>query len=180
MGLVAWAIVASEVAFWIVIVSGLLVRYVFRRQRLGLFLLMLTPVIDLILLALTAVDLSRGAVASLAHGLAAVYIGVSLAFGKRMIAWADDKFRKLVLKETVERIERYGMDYAVHYFKGFLRHIAAFLIGGGLLGLLILWVDDPSRTENLANVLMRWLLVLGIDFVISCSFFIWPKKAKVG
>lgn len=180
MGFVAWAIIASEVSFWIVIASGLVARYLLRRQRLGLALLMMTPVIDLILLILTAIDLSRGASATFVHGLAAVYIGVSLVFGKSMIAWADNRFRRHVLKEPVDTIQRYGMEHAIHYAKGFLKHIAAFLIGGGLLGLMIWWVGDPARTESLLGVLWRWAIVLAIDFVITVSFFLWPKKAKAG
>jgi hypothetical protein len=176
MGFVAWAIAASEIAFWIVIAAGLFFRYVLRRNRTGLVLLMLTPVIDLILLLLTAVDLSRGATATWAHGLAAVYIGVSVAFGKTMIAWADDKFRRHVLKQPLPKIERYGRDHAIHYAKGFLRHVLAFLIGGSLAGLIVWWVGDWSRTAGMVGIMGRWGIVLLIDFLITCSFFIWPKK----
>lgn len=180
LGFVAWAIVASEVGFWVVIAAGLIVRYVLRRQRLGLFLLMLTPVIDLILLLLTSIDLSRGAVATQAHGLAAVYIGVSLTFGKRMIAWADLRFRRHILKEPVDIPKLYGMAYAIQQFKGFLLHIAAFLIGGGMLALLIYWVGDAERTKVLGDTLRLWGIVLGIDGIIAISNFIWPKKARSG
>lgn len=180
MGFVAWAIVASEVAFWVVIISGLLVRYVLRRQRPGLVLLMLTPVIDLILLLLTGIDLSRGAVATQAHGLAAVYIGVSLVFGKRMIAWADLRFRRYVMKENVDIPKLYGMPHAMQQFRGFLLHILAFVIGGGMLVLLIWWVGDPGRTQMLAVVLRVWGIALAVDGAISLSHFIWLKKAKTG
>lgn len=57
---IAWMIVFCEIAFWVVIVLGLAVRYVFKRHTLGLLFLGLTPVIDLILLAATGVDLYRG------------------------------------------------------------------------------------------------------------------------
>lgn len=56
---IAWMIVFCEIAFWVVIVLGLAVRYVFKRHTLGLLFLGLTPVIDLILLAATGVDLYR-------------------------------------------------------------------------------------------------------------------------
>lgn len=86
LNLVAWFIVACEIAFWVVIILGLVTRYVLKRNRLGMFFLALTPVIDLLLLVVTTVDLYRGAVATMAHAIAAVYIGVSIAFGKSMIA----------------------------------------------------------------------------------------------
>jgi len=177
---VAWAIVACEVAFWVVIVLALAARYVWRRRRLGMVLFVMTPVIDFLLLVLTAVDLSRGAAASWAHGLAAVYIGVSLAFGKNMIRWADDTFRRRVLKEPLPKIVRYGREHAVHYAKGFARHVLAFLIGGALVGATVWWVGDPSRTAGMLGMMARWAVVLGIDFMITVSYFIWPKKPRTG
>lgn len=56
---IAWMIVFCEIAFWVVIVLGLAVRYVFKRHTLGLLFLALTPVIDLILLAATGGPLPR-------------------------------------------------------------------------------------------------------------------------
>lgn len=178
MNKIVWLIIACEVAFWIVILAGLSARYLFRKERLGFWLLAMTPVIDLILLISTGIDLYRGASASTAHGLAAVYIGVSIAFGKNMIAWADEKFRVQVLKHSPTRRPLYGLEHAKHYFKGFLRHILAYAIGAGLLVGLIYWVDAPDRTKALWDILRIWTVVLGIDFLITLSYFIWPKKAE--
>ena len=61
-------------------------------RRLGAVLLALTPAVDLVLLVASAIDLRGGATAFSWHGLAAVYIGVSVAFGPRIIAWADARF----------------------------------------------------------------------------------------
>ncbi len=77
---------SCEITFWIVIILGLVTRYVFKKQTLGLVLLALTPVIDILLLIVTGVDLYNGATATIVHGIAAVYIGVSLAFGKSMVS----------------------------------------------------------------------------------------------
>ena len=178
LSFVAWMIVASEVAFWIVILLGLLARYVFKKPKLGMLLLALTPVIDLILLVTTSVDLYRGATATLAHALAAVYIGVSIAFGKSMISWADERFQYYVAKQGHKPLKRYGMDYAVHYLKSWGLHVISFLIGAGFLAGLIYFVGDPSRTEALSGVLELWTLILGIDLLIAISHFIWPKKEK--
>ncbi|MBN8880821.1 MAG: hypothetical protein J0H73_00705 [Salana multivorans] len=73
-------IVACEVGFWVAILSGLAVRYLLRRPRLGAGLLIAAPVIDVVLLVLVAIDLLRGGTASWEHGLAAIYIGFSVAF----------------------------------------------------------------------------------------------------
>ncbi|CAH8771099.1 hypothetical protein [Paenibacillus dendritiformis] len=179
MNFVAWAIVASEIGFWVVILLGLFARYVLKRQKLGLILLALTPVIDLILLITTSIDLYGGATATTAHAVAAVYIGVSIAFGKDMIAWADERFRYYVAKQGSKPLKRYGLEYAKHYLKSWIRHVLAYLIGAGLLFGLIYLIDDASRTEALSGVLRLWTAILGIDLIITISNFIWPKKEKV-
>ncbi|MGM7723929.1 hypothetical protein [Metabacillus sp. Hm71] len=178
MSIVGWMIVFCEVAFWVVIVLGLTVRYLFKQKRLGLILLALTPLIDLILLITAGFDLYRGANATLAHALAAVYIGVSLAYGKSMIEWADQRFQYYVMKQGEKPRKQYGMEYAKHNLTNFLRHIIAYVIGVGLLAGIMFLIDDPSRTEALGGVLRIWSLVLGIDFIFTISYFIWPRKEK--
>nr|WP_156644767.1 hypothetical protein [Lentibacillus sp. JNUCC-1] len=178
MNFVGWMIVISEVGFWVLILAGLLTRYIFKLNRLGLFLLALTPVIDAILLIATSVDLYRGATATQVHGVAAIYIGVSVAFGKSMFAWADERFQYYVMKQGPKPVKRYGMDYAKHYFKSWGQHVLAYLIGAGILFGLIYLINDPSRTEVLSGFLKIWTLVLGIDFIFAVSHFIWPTKAK--
>ena len=83
------AIVACEIGFWIVLGAGLLARYGLRRRRLGGALLLMVPLIDVALLVLTAVDLRSGAEPDLSHGLAALYLGFSVAFGHDLVHWAD-------------------------------------------------------------------------------------------
>lgn len=83
------AIVVCEVGFWVLLVAGVLARYGLNRHRLGAALLACVPAVDLALLAFTVVDMRGGAEPRLAHGLAAVYLGVSVAFGHSMIRWAD-------------------------------------------------------------------------------------------
>lgn len=176
LNLVAWFIVACEIAFWVVIILGLVTRYVLKRNRLGMFFLALTPVIDLLLLVVTTVDLYRGAVATMAHAIAAVYIGVSIAFGKSMIAWADERFRYYITNEGPKPIKRYGYDYSIHYLKGFGRHILAYIIGAGFLLGMIYIINDPSRTEALNQIWKVWSLALGIDLVVAISNFVWPPR----
>ncbi|KKI93465.1 membrane protein [Bacillus sp. SA1-12] len=178
MSLVGWMIVFCEIAFWVVIFLGLTARYLFKQKRFGLILLALTPLIDLILLITAGFDLYRGADATLAHALAAVYIGVSLAYGKSMIEWADQRFLYYVLKQGEKPRKQYGLDYAKHNFTNFLRHIIAYVIGAGLLAAIIFIVNDSSRTEALSGVLRIWSLALGIDLIFTISYFIWPRKEK--
>lgn len=171
-------IIASEIGFWVVIILGLVTRYILKMNKLGLFFLALTPVIDLILLITTSIDLYRGATASNIHGIAAVYIGVSIAFGKGMIQWADKRFQYYITKQGPKPAKRYGLEYAKHYLIGWGKHVIAYLIGAGLLAGMIYFINDPSRTEALSGILKVWSIILGIDFLISISNFIWPTKAK--
>lgn len=178
MNFIAWMIVTCEILFWVVIILGLVTRYVFKKNKLGIFFLALTPVVDLILLIITGVDLYNGATATTAHALAAVYIGASIAFGKSMIQWADERFQYYVTKQGPKPIQRYGMEYAKHYLKGWVRHLLSYLIGAGLLIGLIYFIDDPSRTEALDAILKVWSVVLGVDLIITVTYFISPRKAK--
>ncbi|GGP08609.1 hypothetical protein GCM10011346_09330 [Oceanobacillus neutriphilus] len=153
MNFIAWMIVACEIGFWIVIILGLFTRYILKKDKLGLFFLALTPVIDFILLIITAVDLYRGATATTAHAIAAIYIGVSIVFGKSMIKWADERFRYYVIKEGPRPVKLYGLEYSMHYLKGWGKHVLSYLIGAGILAGVIFLINDSSRTEALLRVL---------------------------
>ncbi len=180
VNVIAWLIVACEIGFWVVITLGLLTRYILKKNKLGLFFLALTPVIDLILLVVTGVDLYRGATATQVHAIVAVYIGISIAFGRSMIEWADIRFQYYVMKQGAKPVKRFGMDYAKHYFKSWGQHVLAFLIGAGILFVLIYLINDSSRTEVLAGFLKVWTLVLGIDlFDCHKQFYLAEKEKRV-
>lgn len=87
--MVVAAIVACEIGFWVVLAAGLLTRYVLLRRRLGAALLVAVPLMDVALLGFTIADLRSGAEPGSAHGLAAVYLGFSVAFGHALVRGAD-------------------------------------------------------------------------------------------
>jgi len=169
-------IVFAEVAFWTVLVSGLATRYLLRRRRLGMALLAATPVVDLALLVATTIDLRRGGEAALPHALAAVYIGVSVAWGTRIVSWADVRFaHRYAGGPPPERAPRVGRAHAARQRREWLRHLAAWGTGTALLGIGVLVVGDVERTWALLNVAALWSLVLAIDFAISFSYTLWPR-----
>lgn len=90
--MIAAVIVACEVAFWVVLALGMLLRYAARRPRLGAVVLAGVPLVDVVLLVAASVDLGRGAEFETEHGLAAAYLGFSLAFGHSLVTWADVRF----------------------------------------------------------------------------------------
>ncbi|WP_068984728.1 MULTISPECIES: hypothetical protein [Lysinibacillus] len=173
--MIAW-IITAEIAFWIVIILGLICRYVLKMPKLSIFFFALTPVIDLLLVTLTALDLKAGTSASISHGIAAIYIGVSIAYGKTMITWADEKFQQWFLKSVHKKEPLTGMAKGKHEMKMLGQHIVAFIIGTGLLYAMSLFVGSNSDTSPLFQVMKVWGIVLAIDTAISISYVLFPKK----
>jgi hypothetical protein len=174
-------LVVAELLFWLLLVAGLVTRYGLDRPRLGLALLVATPFVDLALLAATTVDLRRGGEAALPHALAAVYIGVSVAWGHRIIRWADARFaHRFASAPAPLKPARTGRAHAARERREWLRHLLAWATGTALLGLGILVVGDLERTQALASMAALWTLILAIDFAISFSYTLWPRAPRPG
>ncbi|WP_188456056.1 hypothetical protein [Virgibacillus oceani] len=175
--MVGWFIVACEIGFWVFVIAGLVARYLLKKKKLGAFLLFCTPVVDLLLLIATVIDLKNGATATSMHGVAAIYIGVSVAFGHKMIKWADERFAyKFANGPKPAKKKKYGKEYARNERIGWYHHLLAWIIGMGLLGAVILYIHNQNQTEALFQTMKLWSLVLVIDFAISFSYTIFPKK----
>ncbi|MGO4184571.1 hypothetical protein AB4Z17_25660 [Paenibacillus sp. TAF43_2] len=172
-------IIGCEIGFWLFVLIGLLCRYIFRLKKLGAIFLIATPLIDLALVIATIYDLRGGATATFAHSLAAIYIGVSIAWGHRMIKWADERFaHRFAGGPAPARKPKYGEDHARYERNGWLHHLLAWVIGAAILYGMILMVGDAVRTEVLFNTLRLWSIILVIDFVISFSYSLWPRAKK--
>lgn len=179
--MIIFLIVFCEIIFWVFVLSGLAVRYLLKKKTLSMVLLALTPLIDLVLLATTVLDLRNGTAPTMAHGLAAIYIGVSIAFGKKMIAWADYHFvAKFNGKATKLILPKSGREHAAQERRDWLRHLLAFAIGTILLMTMALCLDETGQTEPLFRITKTWGIVLLIDFIISFSYTLWPGKEKGG
>ncbi|CDN42316.1 Uncharacterized membrane protein YmcC [Paenibacillus sp. P22] len=172
-------IIACEIAFWVFVAAGLACRYLLRRKRLGAALLIATPLIDVVLLAAALWDIRSGAAATAAHGIAAIYIGASIAFGHSMIAWADAQFHhRFSGGPAPAKPPKHGTAHAARERKGWLRHLLAYAIGGAILLGMTALAGDAAETDALIKVLRTWTLVLAIDFAISFSYTLWPRKPK--
>jgi hypothetical protein len=169
-------IVVCEIGFWTMLVSGLLARYALRRPRLGAALLVLTPLLDVVLLVATTVDLRRGAEATAIHGLAAIYVGVSVAFGPAMIRWADARMaHRLAGGPPPAPAPKRGREHARHERRQWARHALAWAIGCSLMLLAWLVAGDPERAERLLQTAQLWTLVLVIDGVVAWSYTFSPR-----
>lgn len=86
------AIIAAEVAFWALLLAGLALRYLARARRLSTLVLAAVPLVDIALLVLVAVDVMSGAPPTRPHAFAALYLGVTVAFGHHIIERTDAWF----------------------------------------------------------------------------------------
>ncbi|GAA5179607.1 hypothetical protein GCM10023322_10090 [Rugosimonospora acidiphila] len=172
-------IVGCEVAFWILLATALATRYVLPARKLGAVLLISVPLVDVVLVVASLVDLRRGGEASPSHGLAAIYLGVSVAFGRQMVSWAGQRFaRRFAHGPAPTRPPLVGRDHASHERRQWLRHLLAYLIATGVLGLFTLLVGDIDRTVPMWAPMAPWAIALVIDFVISFSYTLAPRKTR--
>lgn len=177
--MIGWLIIACEIGFWIFVLSGLFFRYILKLKKVGGFLLFCTPLVDLILLGATIIDLKNGEVANSFHGLSAIYLGVTIVYGHRMIQWADEHFAyRFVNGPQPTKKPKYGSEHAAFERRNWVKHLLAWAIGCALLWVMILLVGHASKTSILSKIINMWTLVLVIDFVWSFSYTIWPRKDK--
>jgi hypothetical protein len=155
---VAIAIGACEIGFWCLVVAGVLVRR--RWRRAGAALMLAAPLTDLVLLTLVAISLRAGRSADSTTGLAAVYLGVSVVFGRDLVGVVDRSASPGRQRTAgADRAERARRAWA-----GWRRAVFAASISAALLGGCIALAGDADTRPlvgwyaNLAVVLLVWLL----------------------
>jgi hypothetical protein len=156
------------VAFWVLAAAGLFARYVLRWRRLGLVLLLATPVVDVVLIVATAVDLGRGGEATIAHALAAFYLGFSVVFGHGVIRWADAGVaHRFAGGPPPRRLPTRGPLRRAHEW----REWGKCLLACGVTGVVILFlsyvVGTPEQTGVLLDSLPRLAVISGLWFVFG-------------
>jgi hypothetical protein len=172
-------IVATEIGFWLVLAAGLTARYLLGRRRLGAILLAGVPLVDLVLLVATVIDLSQGATAEFTHGLAAAYIGSSIAFGHSMIRWADELFaHRFAGGPAPWRPPRRGAARTRYEWREFGKAALAWAISSALLLAAIAIVRDAERTEALQRWIVQLSIVVGIWSLWPITHTLWPSRAQ--
>ncbi|MEU9021339.1 hypothetical protein [Actinomadura sp. NPDC048394] len=174
-------IAACEIGFWVVLAAGLAARYPLRMRRTGAALLLGVPLVDLVLLVATVADLRGGATAGFAHGLAAAYLGYSVAFGHSMVRWADERFaHRFAGGPPPRRKPRYGRARARYEWVEFGKAAVATAIGCALLLAMIALVGDADRTAALTGWTARLGLVLAVWSLWPITHTLWPSRPKDG
>jgi hypothetical protein len=170
-GFLLAVIVACEVGFWVVLAAGLVARYLLRMRRLGTVLLVCTPLVDLVLFVATVLDLRRGATATFAHGLAAAYIGFSIAFGHSIVRWADQRFaHRFAGGPPPWKPPKGGRARAAYEWREWSKGVLGWTVACALLGGGILMVDDWQRSQELAAWIGRLTFAIVIWLV---AFPVW-------
>jgi hypothetical protein len=170
-------IIACEVGFWVLLALGLAVRYLLKRRRTSVVLLLCEPVLELVLFVATAIDLRNGAEPGWEHGLAALYIGYTVAYGHYTIRWLDGHAaHRLAGAPRPPKPPRYGMARARHEGALWLRTLLAAAVACALLQGAIWYVGDGD-TSSLRAFQMMALRAAGIHGLIALTYLIWPKKA---
>ncbi|MFK0190709.1 hypothetical protein [Kitasatospora sp. NPDC090308] len=172
-------IVAGEIGFWVVLAAGLLARYALRLRRTGAVLLALLPVVDLVILGATVADLRGGATADWTHGLAAAYVGFSLAYGRRLVRWADGHAaHRLAGGPKPAGTPRYGAPRARYEWGVCALTLLAAVITVALVAAVRWLVGDDARTAALGTWYPRMGLVVGVNLLIAASYTVFPKREK--
>jgi hypothetical protein len=161
-------ILACEVGLWVLLGFGLVARYLLRLRTLSTLLLAAIPLLDVVLVVAVTLDLLRGAEPRSVHGLAAAYLGFSVAFGPSIVRWADVRFAHRfaggpppvkAAKGTPERV--------AHLWREWNRVVVAAAITSGVLGGLILFVATPEQSGQLTWWIGRVWAIVGIWLVVG-------------
>lgn len=175
--MVVTLIIACEVAFWVLLALGLGVRYLLKRRRASVVILLCEPVLELVLFVVTAIDLKNGAEPSWEHGLAALYIGYTVAFGHYTIRWLDGHAaHRLAGAPRPPKPPRYGRARAAHEAKLWGRAVFGGAVAVGLLQLAVWYVGDSGDVSSLRSFQWVALRAVGIYGLIALSYTLWLKK----
>jgi hypothetical protein len=169
-------IIACEVAFWVLLAAGLAARYLLKMPRTGLALLLCEPLLEVVLFAVTAIDLKNGADPDWKHGVAAVYIGFTVGLGHSTIKWADAcAAHRLAGGPRPPKPPRYGVARARHEGRLWLRTLLAAAIACALLQGAVWYVGDADTSALRA---FQWaaLRTAGIHGLVALTYLIRQKK----
>ncbi|MGK4064621.1 hypothetical protein AB0Y14_00945 [Rothia sp. HC945] len=176
------AIVGAEIAFWVLLLGGLAVRYLLNARRASSVILASVPLVDLALVILVTTDLLRGAQPTHAHALAAVYLGVTVAFGHQIIGRVDAWFRYRFANGPKPLKPPKGSTSEVKAIWGeWLRVLLAAVIAAVCLFIMII-IDGGTIPHSIDSISKHpyWGILHTIGVVTGIWFLAGPAFAGSG
>ncbi|RFU83054.1 hypothetical protein DY218_29685 [Streptomyces triticagri] len=175
--MIVWLIVICEVGFWVLLAAGLALRYWAKKPRASIAVLLCEPVLEAILFVVTVIDLKNGAEPDWKHGLAAVYIGYSIALGHYTVKWVDVRVAHRFAGGPPPSTPKYGVPRAIHEWKLAGRWILAAVIALALLQGAVWYVGPDGATESLRDWQQKMLFLIAINVAIGVCYTVFPKRA---
>jgi hypothetical protein len=114
--------------------AGLVARYLLRARRLSAVPLLAVPALDVVLVAASLADVAGESPPGLTHGLTAIYLGFTVAFGHSMIQWADTHFaHRFAGEPRPPRPPRYGAAKVAYEWRGWSKAALGWVITLGVM-----------------------------------------------
>jgi hypothetical protein len=165
---IAAVIVGCEIGLWVLLGSGMGLRYLVRLRRTSTAVLAGIPLLDVVLVIATAIDLHRGAEIGVVHVLAGFYLGSSLAFGPAIVRWADVRFAHRFAGGPAPRpAPKYGPERIAHLMREWYRVVGTVAIASAVLVVLILFFAAPEDQPSLWWWIGRAWVIVGLWFVFG-------------
>ena len=196
--------IAAEVLFWLCALSFIVCRYLFKLDKLSVFIFAIFIVNDLWIALLAFLDYQRTGEIATFQIIIVIFIIYALTFGKSDFKKLDLRIKRWIALKRGEPMDDInipkpltGIAYAIQEWKGFGQHfmlfVAAHFIFFFMYGLAPtlqetpiqqwfgLWFDKdlntaPFQHETINSISKIWLLICLIDFAITLSYTIFPKK----
>ncbi|MFB9431289.1 hypothetical protein [Streptoalloteichus tenebrarius] len=161
-------VIGCEIGFWVLLLAGLLTRYLLRAPRVGAALLLLAAGTQVVLLVSGAVDLARGSTASIAHVIAAIAVAIALVSGRHHLHTADRWVRRRLGRdhEAAPEAPLSPRDHARKKRREFRLRALEWLVAMALLaGGAALADFEVDRAGALFGGMAVWTIVLAFDFL---------------
>jgi hypothetical protein len=162
-------IAGCEIGFWVLLAAGMLTRYVLRLPRVGLVLLAMVPLVDVVMLVASVIDIRSGGEPSFKHSLAAIFIGVSVGFGHQSLKWADGwAAYRFAGGPRPQKPKKGSREKARRERQGWYRHLLAYCVG--VVVMIALGLLSGHGYDALLGPAWTWTIVLVIDGFVSFSY----------
>lgn len=165
---IAAVIVGCEIGLWVLLGLGMVLRYLVRLRRTSTAVLAGIPLLDVVLVIATAIDLHGGADVGFVHVLAGFYLGSSLAFGPAIVRWADVRFAHRFAGGPAPRpTPKHGPERVAHLMREWYRVVGTVAIASVVLVVLTLFFAAPEDQAGLWWWIGRAWVVVGLWFVFG-------------